>query len=166
VSKQYLLIFSIPFLTLFFSCQSKEKKAISTFTVTETDFVDFVNIDGFVEPVQTTTIGCPREADGIITFIVEDGVYVNEGDTVCVLEDANLKKRYDEAVVNLETANAELNKTKADLALKYALLEAQVKNNAAETDIANLDFVATSVFIAKPTENKEARTANGSNRKA
>jgi len=139
VSKQYLFIFSIPFLTLFFSCQSKEKKEIPTFTVTKTDFVDFVNIDGFVEPVQTTTIGCPRQADGIITFIVEDGVYVNEGDTVCILEDANLKKRYDEAVVNLETANAGLNKTKADLALKYALLEAQVKNNAAETDIANLD---------------------------
>jgi HlyD family secretion protein len=127
------------FLTLLFSCQSHDQSQFSTYTVKATDFEDDLEINGVVEPIQTTSIGCPREADGIITFIVKDGAYVNEGDTVCILEDSNLKKRYDEAVVNLETAKAELEKTKADLALKYALLEAQVKNNAAQTDISNLD---------------------------
>ena len=127
------------FLALLFSCQSHDQSQPSTYTVKSTDFEDVLEIDGIIEPIQTTSIGCPREADGIITFIVKDGAYVNEGDTVCILEDSNLKKRYDEAVVNLETAKAELEKTKADLALKYALLEAQVKNNAAQTDISNLD---------------------------
>jgi len=127
------------FLALLFSCQSHDQSQPSTYTVKTTVFEDIIEINGIVEPIQTASIGCPREADGIITFIVKDGAYVNEGDTVCILEDSNLKKRYDEAVVNLETAKAELEKTKADLALKYALLEAQVKNNAAQTDISNLD---------------------------
>jgi HlyD family secretion protein len=132
-------IIAVFFLALLFSCQSHDQSQLSTYTVKTTNFEDVLEIDGIVEPIQTTSIGCPREADGIITFIVKDGAYVNEGDTVCILEDSNLKKRYDEAVINLETAKAELEKTKADLALKYALLEAQVKNNAAQTDISNLD---------------------------
>jgi len=134
------------FLALLFSCQSHDQSQFSTYTVKTTDFEDDLEINGIVEPIQTTSIGCPREADGIITFIVKDGAYVNEGDTVCILEDSNLKKRYDEAVVNLETAKAELEKTKADLALKYALLEAQVKNNAAQTDISNLDSLQLKYF--------------------
>jgi multidrug efflux pump subunit AcrA (membrane-fusion protein) len=123
----------------FSSCQQSEKKETPTYTVKLINYEDILEINGLVEPIQTTTIGCPREADGIITFNIEDGTYVNEGDTVCILEDSNLKKKYDDALINLETAKAELNKTKADLALKYALLEAQVKNNAAESDISNLD---------------------------
>lgn len=129
------------FLAVLFSCQSHDQSQLSTYKIKSTNFEDVLEISGIAEPIQTTSIGCPREADGLITFIVEDGVYVNEGDIVCILEDSNLKKRYDEAVVNLETAKAELNKTRADLDLRYALLEAQVKNNAAQTDISNLDSI-------------------------
>jgi len=139
VSKYYFHILSISVLTLFFSCQSQEKPNTSTYTITISDFEDYLNIDGFVEPVQTITISCPRETDGVVEYIIEDGTFVNERDVVCIVEDKELKKRYDEALVNLENANAGLNKSKADLDMRYALLEAQVKNNAAETDIANLD---------------------------
>ena len=139
MSKYYFHILSISVLTLFFSCQSQEKPNTSTYTITISDFEDYLNIDGFVEPVQTITISCPRETDGVVEYIIEDGTFVNERDVVCIVEDKELKKRYDEALVNLENANAGLNKSKADLDMRYALLEAQVKNNAAETDIANLD---------------------------
>jgi HlyD family secretion protein len=139
LTKKTSYIIATSLLALLFSCQSHDQSPISTYTVKTTDFVDILEINGITEPVQTTSIGCPREADGLITFIVKDGAYVNEGDTVCILEDSNLKKRYDEAVVNLETTKAELNKIKADLDLRYALLEAQVKNNAAQTEISNLD---------------------------
>jgi multidrug efflux pump subunit AcrA (membrane-fusion protein) len=103
------------------------------------DFEDFLTIDGYIEPVQTISVSCPREADGIVTYLIKDGTYANQDDVVCTIEDKEVKKRYDEAIVNLETAKADLNKSKADLDLQYALLEAQVKNNAAETDIADLD---------------------------
>ena len=137
--KYYKLLLTISILTFFFSCQSQENKEAPTYTVKHSDFEDFLLIDGFVEPVQTISVSCPREADGIVTFLIKDGTYANQGDVVCTIEDKEVKKRYDEAIVNLETANAGLNKSKADLDLQYALLEAQVKNNAAETDIAELD---------------------------
>ena len=137
--KYYTLLLNISILIIFVSCQKQDSKETPTYKVQYSDFEDYLTIDGTVEPVQTISIGCPREADGIITFIVEDGSYVNEGDVVCIIEDKEVKKRYDESLINLETANAGLSKNKADLDLQYALLEAQVKNNAAETDIANLD---------------------------
>jgi multidrug efflux pump subunit AcrA (membrane-fusion protein) len=139
VTKNYPLKLSIFLLILLFSCKSREKKELPTYTVTKTDFEDFLTIDGLVEPVQSTTFGCPRNSDGYITYIIEDGAYVKDSEVVCIIDDKDLKQRYDESLVNLETAKAELNKTKANLDLQYALMEAQVKNNAAETDIANLD---------------------------
>jgi len=141
VAKNYPLILSISLLTLLFSCKSREKKELPIYTVTKTDFEDFLTIDGLVEPVQSTTYGCPRNSDGYITYIIEDGAYVKDSEVVCIIDDKDLKQRYDESLVNLETAEAELNKTKANLDLQYTLMEAQVKNNAAETDIANLDSV-------------------------
>ncbi|MDD5184284.1 MAG: hypothetical protein PHS84_03375 [Paludibacter sp.] len=139
MTKNYPLKLSIFLLILLFSCKSREKKELPTYTVTKTDFEDFLTIDGLVEPVQSTTFGCPRNSDGYITYIIEDGAYVKDSEVVCIIDDKDLKQRYDESLVNLETAKAELNKTKANLDLQYALMEAQVKNNAAETDIANLD---------------------------
>ncbi len=141
MAKNYPLILSISLLTLLFSCKSREKKELPIYTVTKTDFEDFLTIDGLVEPVQSTTYGCPRNSDGYITYIIEDGAYVKDSEVVCIIDDKDLKQRYDESLVNLETAEAELNKTKANLDLQYTLMEAQVKNNAAETDIANLDSV-------------------------
>jgi HlyD family secretion protein len=137
--KYYKLLLTISILPFLFSCQSHENKEAPTYTVKHSDFEDFLLIDGTIEPVQTISVSCPREADGIVTFLIKDGTYANLGDVVCTIEDKEVKKRYDEAIVNLETAKADLNKSKADLDLQYALLEAQVKNNAAETDIADLD---------------------------
>jgi HlyD family secretion protein len=133
------LLLTISILTLLYSCQSHENKEAPTYTVRHSDFEDFLTIDGYVEAVQTISVSCPREADGIVTYLIKDGTYANQDDVVCTIEDKEVKKRYDEAIVNLETAKADLNKSKADLDLQYALLEAQVKNNAAETDIADLD---------------------------
>jgi len=124
---------------IFYSCKSNEVKPPSTITVHTTDFVDAMEIEGLVQPVQVNTVVTPGQVDGVVVSIVDDGTYVKAGDTICILEDKNLKQRYDQIRVQLENSVAELNKTKADLDLQYSLLEAQVKNNAAETEIANLD---------------------------
>ena len=137
--KHYFRILFISLLTFLISCQKHEKNEASTFTVKITDFEDYLTIPGFVEAVQSTTFGCPRQSDGYITYIVEDGTTVKDSDVVCIIEDKDVNSRYNESSTNLEIAMAGLSKTKADLDLQYSLMEAQVKNNAAETDIANLD---------------------------
>lgn len=155
MTKPFGHILRISLLFILFSCQSHENKIASTYTITRSNFEDILNIDGTVDAVQSTSLMCPRRADGIVTFIIDDGTIVKEGDVVCIVEDNDLKTRYDESVINLESANAELNKNKANLDMRYALLEAQVQNNAAETDIANLDSVQLQYLSKTQREIKE-----------
>jgi multidrug efflux pump subunit AcrA (membrane-fusion protein) len=131
----------ISFLLIAFlvSCNKQEIKPPSTFTVESTSFEDAIELEGHVLPVEVNTIVTPGFVDGVVLSIVEDGTYVNAGDTVCVLEDKNLKDSYDRNKADLDNSVAELNKVKADLNMQYSLLEAQVKSNEAETEIANLD---------------------------
>jgi len=103
------------------------------------NFEDLLETKGLVEPVQTNTMTCPGNVDGVVISIIDDGAIVHQGDVVCIIEDKELSKDYNASLVNLENAKAELSKTKADLDMQYALLEAQVKSNEAESDIANLD---------------------------
>ena len=148
-SFRILIIF---ILTFFISCQSNKKNDASTYTVKITDFEDYLTIPGVVEATQAITYGCPRRADGYVTYIVEDGVTVKDSDIVCVIEDKDVNSRYSESTTNLEIAIAGLSKTKADLDLQYSLMEAQVKNNTAETDISNLDSLQ--LQFLSPTQQK------------
>jgi len=109
-------------------------------------------MDGVAEAVRYTTIACPSNVDAIITFLIDDGTFVNEGDIVCILEDNDRKTVYDNLVIQLETAEAELSKVKANLQMQYALLEAQVKNNEADTEIAHLDSLQ--LQFATPTQRR------------
>ncbi|RNC64585.1 hypothetical protein D7D25_10780 [Proteiniphilum sp. X52] len=142
-------------LTLFFclsSCNLKNKESISTYTVTKTDFENSILIEGIVEPIRFTTLACPANVDGIVTFLIDNGTYVNEGDIVCIIEDNNQQNNYDNLQIALENATAELNKVNADLKMQYALLEAQVKNNEVDTDIAHLDSLQ--LKFATPTQRR------------
>jgi len=96
-------------------------------------------LEGLIEPVLSTTLTSPRNCDGTIVFLVEDGEYVEEGQIVCVIEYQQLQNQYDEILIQLENAEAGLNKTKADLNMQFALLEAQVRTNEADTKIAQMD---------------------------
>lgn len=155
MSKLNLLLVSTLMLISIFSCSEKEKKEVSTYKITNSRFEDILVLEGFVEPVNTTTIGCPDEVNGVIQYLIEDGTYVNDSDVVCILEDAELQKRYNESLVKLETAQGSLAKSEANLAWQYALLEAQVKNNVAASQIANLDSLQLQYLSDKQKRLKE-----------
>lgn len=133
IKYSYLLVISI----FLFSCANNEE--ISTYTVKPGSFSNVITIEGFVEPINTTTLTCPRGVDGIVSFLVEDGTYVEEGDIVCIIEDQEKQTDYDELLVNYENMQANFAKTQADFYLQYTLLQAQVKNNDADNEIALLD---------------------------
>jgi len=134
----FLNLLLILFLLFAPSCTTHEKEP-ALYTVSNMDFENILIIDGFTEPVRSTTLFCPGDVDGMVLQLVEDGTYVNEGDIVCVLEDIDTKTSYDQFRVELENAQADLNKTQANIEMEYAMLEAQVKTNQAETQIAQLD---------------------------
>jgi multidrug efflux pump subunit AcrA (membrane-fusion protein) len=126
-------------LTILVSCSSGETNEISTYTVSRRNFESFLYIDGYVEPVRSARITSPSHTAGTIGFLIEDGVYVKEGEILCIIEVQEFQTSYDALTINLENAKARLNKYRAEIDMQYALLEAQVKNNEAETQIAFLD---------------------------
>ncbi|MCE5205441.1 MAG: hypothetical protein LLF80_04955 [Porphyromonadaceae bacterium] len=137
--ERYIALYTLFFIFFLCSCNKNNKEKISTYPILRSNFENSLVIDGVAEPVRYTTIACPSNVEAIITYLIDDGTYVNEGDVVCILEDNDRKTIHDNLVIQLETAEAELSKVKADLLMQYALLEAQVKNNKAETEIAQLD---------------------------
>lgn len=133
-------IFSLCFLLILFtSCTSNKYKDIPTFTVSNKNFENAITIDGLVESVRTAVANCPRTVQGVINYIVEDGTKVHKGDIVCKIEDTDLQKEYDDSKYALENLIAEFNKNRANWDLQYAILDAQVENNNANTKIAQLD---------------------------
>ena len=135
---KFIFILSLIPLLLAFSCTSHEKE-LALYPVFNADFENILTIDGFTEPVRSTTLVCPRNVEGVVVQLVEDGTFVDEGAIVCVIEVTELQNEYDQLCTDLENAKADLNKTKADIEMEYAILDAQVKNNQADAQIAQLD---------------------------
>ncbi|GHT00099.1 hypothetical protein FACS189421_11710 [Bacteroidia bacterium] len=145
----------IVLLILLSACHSEEGKDISTYTISRTNFENTLFVDGFVEPVRSANATCPPYIEGVVAYLVEDGVMVNEGDTVCIVEVQQLQTNYDQMLIDLENSKAGLNRIKADLSSQYALLEAQVRNNEAETSIARLDSLQLKYSTANQAKIKE-----------
>ena len=136
---KYQSVLKSVLLLLIVAC-SNEHSEISTYTVIRKNFESTIIIDGYAEPVQSASVTCPRAGSGgTVAFLIEDGTWVNEGDILCTIENKSMETRYDEMLTNLENAEAGIEKTKAELSLQYTMLEADSKNNEAETQIAHLD---------------------------
>lgn len=124
---------------LLLSCNKQEIDNSMIFQVVHQDFDDYLETQGTVEALNSVGIACPRDIDGKVIYLIEDGKLVNEGDTLCILEDQNLQNNYENLLTQKENLEAEFNKTKANLAMEYSLLEAQVNDNEAQTKISQLD---------------------------
>jgi multidrug efflux pump subunit AcrA (membrane-fusion protein) len=136
--KNYIIFF---FLFIFItSCTSEGDKNIPLYTVTYKNFENTLRLDGQVEALHSTTLSCPRELqESTIGNMVEDGVFVKAGDVLCVLESQQAQTSFDNATTELEIAEADLATKKANAALEYSILEAQVESNDASLQIAQLD---------------------------
>ena len=142
-------------------CSCSMDTNVATYTVSQGDFTNVLLVEGAVEPVLTTTLASPRNCDGVVQYLVEDGVYVEKDDVVCIIEFQELQNQYDQITIGLENAEAGRNKTIADLNMQYALLEAQVKTNEADTKIAQMDslqlaFVSPNQKLIKELELEKA----------
>jgi multidrug efflux pump subunit AcrA (membrane-fusion protein) len=126
-------------LFLSFSCKKKEIPSLATYKIKKLDFESIISIPGYVDPLNSVSVACPGQVNGTIISLVNDGIMVNKGDTVCVLENAEVLAEILDIETKLKSAEMDIIKLKATQALKQALLEAEVKTNNAETLIANLD---------------------------
>jgi RND family efflux transporter MFP subunit len=123
------------------SCaRKKTADSIITAGVERKDYVDVVTVTGILEAASTHNFGCPGIfSDVTIKYLIPEGTYVKTGDTLCIMEARELENYYILELQQLDEVRAEYNKSAADLELQYLLLEAQVKNIEASTEITRLD---------------------------
>lgn len=124
-----------------FSCSSKKDNSIFTFQLSKSDYIEKINVAGTVQAVVNTPVMPPKNQMGQMTvvWIVQDGTFVKQGDTLCVLSAPEVESKYREMLTSIETLEAELKKAEADNKLNIALLEAQLATNEAQLKISSLD---------------------------
>ena len=137
------------------SCSTDKGRALPLYAIERTDYEDVLVVEGYTESVNSVNVNCPRDVDGTIIHIVENGTFVNRGDTVCIVEDVNIVNRVEDWEIELEGMYAEMEKLKATQRLEYALLEAQVRNNEAETLLADADSLRMLYMSATDRRVKE-----------
>lgn len=133
-------IFTI-FISCLYSCSDSKDDSIITFRLSRSDYIEKINVSGTVQAVVNTPVMSPRSTFGQMTIVklAPDGSYVKKGDTLCVLTVPELELKYREALISIETLEAELKKTEAENNLNIALLEAQLETSEARLKISNLD---------------------------
>ncbi len=126
-----------------FSCsQGSSYESIITTQLERKDFLDIVTVSGTLEAIQNHSFGCPGIWENTtIQFLIPEGTIVSQGVTLCSLRASEVENQFLQAVNELEKVKAEYNKTAADLALQYLILESHVKNIEASTEITRLDSV-------------------------
>jgi HlyD family secretion protein len=129
-------------LFIFYSSCSSEKRSdnLIKHKVKKTTFVNKITTSGIIEANKTYAISCPGIwTDATITYLIPEGTYVKEGDTVCILESSVLSNSYEDALKNLESAKAEYNKSVATINMQYVMLDSEVKTIESSTEISRLD---------------------------
>lgn len=134
------------------ACTGNGDGRLPLYTVERMPYVDMLAIEGYTESLTPLTINCPPDVDGTIVHIVETGTEVEEGDTLCVIEDANIADNYERWTLNLESMQAELEKLHASQELERALLDAQVRNNDIEALLAEADSLQ--MLYMSPSERR------------
>jgi multidrug efflux pump subunit AcrA (membrane-fusion protein) len=111
----------------------------TTYTVSRGDFKNIITIDGVVESIHSTAVLCPDKVGGIVSFLIEDGTWVEEGDTLCVIDAGDTESIRLPLITEIETQEALLATTIAANNMELALLESQFDLNEADTRIAQMD---------------------------
>ncbi|HBL71923.1 MAG TPA: hypothetical protein DD409_02985 [Bacteroidales bacterium] len=151
---RYVFLMPIAALLLLACNQSNQTNDLLV-SAAPSDFEDVLMIDGVAESVRSAVVACPEELEAEIVYLVDDGAWVDSGQVVCRLESKELNSMYDNLMVSLESYEAALVKSKANLEMQYALLEAQVKSLDAQTAIANLDSLQLAYVSPKERRLKE-----------
>lgn len=138
-------ITSLIFIAIFFvGCESEIQQEIPTHKVKRGEFTINVVETGELKATRSTMIVAPtiswRFGDLKITKIIEDGKDVQQGDTLVMLDQADVQKSIIDAQAELDIAKAEYEKMKADQLSKIQDLEADLKMAEISFEISQLEL--------------------------
>lgn len=147
-----LFIIFTSFCVLCVSCSSNSVNPNSVHKLSLQTYVNDIYVEGTVEAVNSVSVNGPQRMNANIIYLVEEGTAVEEGDTVCIVEEKQIENYYETMLANIENTKATYTKTEAELELKYAFLKSQLENIEAQTAIANLD--SSQIKYLSPVQQK------------
>jgi multidrug resistance efflux pump len=138
---RYLVYSSFILFLVFASCHRKANPVL-TLQLKHTDYIESIESDGTVQAVISNIVVAPRVwSDMKVSHLLKEGVYVKKGDTVCILEAAELMKNLEKLKTDLEKIQTAKDSLEATQAMQLSVLEAQVETNKAQMEISMLDSI-------------------------
>ncbi|MCI0516073.1 efflux RND transporter periplasmic adaptor subunit [candidate division KSB1 bacterium] len=126
------------------SCGSKNSTPISTYQVTEGEFVINVVETGELKATRSIMISAPAISwnfgDLKITKLIDDGTAVQQGDTLVEFDQAEVQKAIIDANAELEIAKADYAKNEANQNSKIEDLEADLKMAEISFEVSKLEL--------------------------
>jgi HlyD family secretion protein len=124
-----------------FSCTDRRSESIITYQLKKSDFVESIAVSGTVQAVSSTPVNPPRTSTLTMTVVhlAEDGAFVKQGDTLCVLSVPEVETAHNETLTLIENLEAELKKGEADNQLNIAMINAELKTSEAQLKMTSLD---------------------------
>jgi RND family efflux transporter MFP subunit len=117
------------------ACGNQQDNDIETYTLKRQDFLFTITETGELEAVNATRISAPLIPWDLgslkITWLIEDGAEVKEGDVLVEFDKNEVQKNMEDAQAQLEIAQAELRKAQASQ-------KSQIEEMIADLDIARL----------------------------
>jgi HlyD family secretion protein len=76
-----------------------------------------------------------------VKHLVDDGTYVKNGDTICILDGPELISSLESNITSLEITMADMKKLEADNTMTLSLLQTRIDNNEANVALNSLDSI-------------------------
>ena len=135
-------LFALLGLAALTACGGVVAPSVETYIVKPGEFVSNITVSGELEAVRSVVVSAPpidwRFGDLKIVKLVEDGNQVEEGDLLIQFDKGEVQKATDEARSNLEIAEAELRKARANNISEIEGLEIDLEISRINHKIAQL----------------------------
>ena len=148
-SFQYLVILVF----LLGGCGS-EKVSVISHDLLRTDFIEKIDAMGTIRATSTHTIVAPRVHAPNLTviFLAGEGEFVKKGDTVCILDAADISQRRESISDRLERMQMDMNKLMIDNDVNISSLESQLEDMEIRVALNSLD--STQKQFAAPVQQR------------
>lgn len=135
-------VFFVLVCLLIFSACHRRTTPVLTLQLKHTDYIESIESEGTVQAVNNSIVVAPRVwSDMKVSHLAKEGTYVKKGDTVCILEAAELMTNLEKLKTDLEMIKTSKDSLVATQAMQLSVLEAQVETNKAQMEISMLDSI-------------------------
>ncbi len=110
------------------------------YTIEPIDLMVKVAKDGELQAVNALEIQCKVEGRTLIQTIVDEGTEVKQGDVLVVLDSSAIKQKYDDALLEVESAEAAFTAAQEALEIQRSTNAANLESAKVELLLAELDL--------------------------